>query len=324
MKKNKILVTGAAGFIGFSLCRKLLLDKKYDIIGIDNLNSYYSIKLKKERLRILKKNKNFKFFKIDLTDYNRLEKLFRNNNFQSVFNFAAQAGVRYSFINPKSYCDTNIHGFNNLLALIKKNRIPKLFFASSSSVYGDLGPYPKSENDNLNTLNIYSLSKLHNELIAKTYSKNSKTLFIGLRFFTIYGEWGRPDMLILKYLSYIKSNKVFELFNYGNHYRDFTYINDAIEIVLKLSRIKFKKNFEIFNICSSNPIKITKIIKLIAEMGFKGKIKEKPLHSADVLKTYGNNIKLMKLLKKFNFTNYKDGVIKTVKWYKKYSELIDT
>lgn len=322
MKKKKILVTGAAGFIGFSLCKKLLLDTNYDIIGIDNLNSYYSLKLKKKRLNILKSDKKFKFYKIDLTNYNKLEKLFKNNNFKLIFNFAAQAGVRYSFENPKSYCETNISGFNNLLSLVKKYKVPKLFFASSSSVYGDLGPYPKSEDDSLNTLNIYSLSKLQNELIAKTYSKNSKTLFIGLRFFTIYGEWGRPDMLILKYLSYIKLKKTFELFNYGNHSRDFTYINDAIDIVLKLSRKKFNNNFEIFNICSSNPIKITKIIKLIEKMGFKGKIKRKPLHTADVLKTYGNNRKLKKVLKKLSFTNYKNGVSNTVEWYKKYSNLI--
>jgi len=322
MKKKKILITGVAGFIGFSLCKKLL-DNNYDIIGIDNLNSYYSISLKKERLKILKKYKKFKFYKIDLISNKKLEKLFRNNHFKLVFNFAAQAGVRYSFENPESYCDTNIYGFNNLLSLIKKYKIPKLFFASSSSVYGDLGPYPKSENDRLNTLNIYSLSKLQNELIAKTYSKDSKTLFIGLRFFTIYGEWGRPDMLILKYLSHIKYKKIFELINYGNHYRDFTYINDAIEIVFKLSRVRFKNNFEIFNVCSSNPIKITKIIKEIEKMGFKGKIKEKPLHKADVFKTYGSNKKLMKILKGFNFTNYKDGVKKTVSWYKKCSKLIN-
>ena len=274
MKKKKILITGAAGFIGFSLCKKLLENSNYEIFGLDNLNSYYSLKLKKERLKILKKYCKFKFYKIDLIDKKKLEKLFKKKYFDLIYNFAAQAGVRYSFENPESYCDSNIYGFNNLLSLVKKYRVKKFFFASSSSVYGDLGPYPKSENDNLNTLNIYSLSKLQNELIAKSYSKKSKTFFVGLRFFTIYGEWGRPDMLILKYLSNIRNNKTFELFNYGNHFRDFTYINDAIEIILRLSKIKLIKKFEIFNICSSNPIKITKIINLIENLGHKGKIKK--------------------------------------------------
>ena len=175
MKKKKILITGVAGFIGFSLCKKLLENSNYEIFGLDNLNSYYSLKLKKERLKILKKYCKFKFYKIDLIDKKKLEKLFKENYFDLIYNFAAQAGVRYSFENPESYCDSNIYGFNNLLSLVKKYRVKKFFFASSSSVYGDLGPYPKSENDNLNTLNIYSLSKLQNELIAKSYSKKSKT-----------------------------------------------------------------------------------------------------------------------------------------------------
>ena len=322
MKKKKILITGAAGFIGYSFCKKLLTNNTYEIIGIDNLNEYYSKKLKKKRIEILENYKKFKFYKIDLKDRNKLEALFKKNNFKIVFNFAAQAGVRYSYINPVSYCDSNINGFNNLLYLIKKYKVLKLFFASSSSVYGNLGPYPKKENDNLNTLNIYSLSKLQNEIIAKTFSKNSNILIIGLRFFTIYGEWGRPDMLVLKYLKSIKDNKSFELFNYGNHYRDFTYINDVVEILNKLMTIKFKNNFEVFNVCSSNPIKITKIIKLIEQMGFKGKIDKKPLHSADVLKTYGSNKKLLKVLGKFKFSNYKDGVKNTVNWFKKNSNLI--
>ena len=160
MKKQKILITGAAGFIGFSLCKKLLKNKNNEIIGIDNLNSYYSVKLKKERIKELNSKKNFQFLKLDLLEESKLNGLFKRMKFDIVYNFAAQAGVRYSFENPKSYIYSNIIGFNNLLNLIKKFKTKKFFFASSSSVYGDIGPFPKKENSKLNTLNIYSLSKL--------------------------------------------------------------------------------------------------------------------------------------------------------------------
>ncbi len=317
MKKQKILITGAAGFIGYSMCKKLVQDKNNELIGLDNLNSYYSVKLKKERIKELKKAKNFQFFKLDLLEKNKLADLFRKNKFKVVYNFAAQAGVRYSFENPESYCNSNIIGFNNLLNLVRKFKVKKLFFASSSSVYGDIGPFPKKENSKLNTLNIYSLSKLANEITAKSFLKNSKIQIIGLRFFSIYGEWGRPDMLILKYLLAAKKKKNFELFNYGNHYRDFTYIDDAIQIVLKLSKSKLKKKFDIFNICSSKPIKITEILKIINKLKIKTKIIKKPMHTADVLKTYGDNSKVKKIVRKIKFTNYKIGVQNTVKWYKK-------
>ena len=208
MKKNKILITGAAGFIGFALCKKLLNDKNNEVIGLDNLNSYYSVKLKKERIKELKYEKNFQFFKIDLLEKNKLNYLFKRMKFNIVYNFAAQAGVRYSFENPESYISSNIIGFNNILNLIKKFKIKKFFFASSSSVYGDIGPFPKKENSKLNTLNLYSLSKLSNEIIARSFSRKLKTQIIGLRFFSIYGEWGRPDMLILKYLLAAKKRRI--------------------------------------------------------------------------------------------------------------------
>ena len=241
--------------------------------------------------------------------------------FNIVYNFAAQAGVRYSFENPESYISSNIIGFNNILNLIKKFKIKKFFFASSSSVYGDIGPFPKKENSKLNTLNLYSLSKLSNEIIARSFSRKLKTQIIGLRFFFNLWRMGRPDMLILKYLLAAKKKKDFELFNYGNHYRDFTYIDDAIKIVLKLSKSKIDKKFDIFNICSSKPIKITKILKIINSLKIKTKVTKKPLHAADVFKTYGDNRKVKKIVKKLKFTNYKIGVRNTVKWYKKSKHL---
>ena len=209
MKKQKILITGAAGFIGYSLCKKLLNNKNYEVIGIDNLNSYYSVKLKKERIKKLKYEKNFQFYKLDLLEKRKLNDLFSRMNFKIVYNFAAQAGVRYSFKDPESYINSNIIGFSNILNLIKKFRVKRFYFASSSSVYGDIGPFPKKENSKLNTLNIYSLSKLSNEIMAKSFSIKSKAQIIGLRFFSIYGEWGRPDMLILKYLLAAKKKKKF-------------------------------------------------------------------------------------------------------------------
>ena len=314
--KKKILITGAAGFIGFSLCLELLKRKDNYIVGIDNLNSYYSTKLKKKRIEILNSSKNFKFFKIDLIEKQKLKKIFSKHKFDIVYNFAAQAGVRYSYINPISYCNSNIVGFNNILELVSNFKIPKFFFASSSSVYGDIGPFPKKENSRLNPLNIYSLSKLANEQIAKTYSYKFNTQIIALRFFSIYGEWGRPDMLILKYLLACKLKKNFDLFNFGNHYRDFTYINDAIRIVDKLSNLNFKNKYNIFNICSSKPLKITKIINILKDNGMKTKISNKPLHAADVFKTYGDNKKVIKIIRKFKFTDYKIGVERTINWYK--------
>ena len=324
MKKQNILVTGAAGFIGYSLCKKLLENKNYLITGLDNLNSYYSVKLKKERLKNLKNMKNFQFFKLDLLENEKLNNLFKKKKFELVYNFAAQAGVRYSYENPESYCNSNIIGFNNILKLVKKFKIKKFFFASSSSIYGDIGPFPKKENSKLNTLNIYSLSKLANEITAKSFSSKMKTQITGLRFFSIYGEWGRPDMLILKYLLAAKKKNSFELLNYGNHYRDFTYIDDAVKICISLQKKKMKKKFDIFNICSSKPILITKVLEEINKFSKKPLIIKKPRDSADVYKTYGDNKKIRNLLKnKIKFTSNKQGVKNTCNWFLKNNKIFE-
>ncbi len=314
--KNKIFITGVAGFIGFSIAKKLLKKKNNQIIGIDNLNSYYSKKLKLKRLQILKKNKNFKFFKLDLKDKKKLEIIFKKNKFSVVFNLAAQAGVRYSYENPRSYTDSNIIGFINLIELIKYNKIKKFIFASSSSVYGDEKPFPKLESSELNPINLYSLSKLSNEQFAKSMGKSMKTKIVGLRFFTIYGPWGRPDMLIMKYLIASKKKLKFLLYNKGDHFRDFTYIDDAVNICEKLVYKKIKKNFDIFNICSSKPLHITKVINEVNKYINKPKILKKPRDKADVYKTFGSNKKINSFLgKKIKFTNYKKGVENTCNWF---------
>ena len=318
MNKEIVLITGVAGFIGFSLAQKILKNKNIEIIGIDNLNSYYSKQLKLKRLNILKKCENFKFYNVDLVNKDKLNKIFKANKISTTINFAAQAGVRYSYENPRSYTDSNIIGFINLIEVIKNYKIKKFIFASSSSVYGDEKPFPKSEKSEVNPINLYSLSKLSNEQYAKSMSKSMITNIIGLRFFTIYGPWGRPDMMIMKYLIASKKDKDFLLFNRGDHFRDFTYIDDAINICEQLIYKKFKRKFDIFNICSSKPIHILKVIKEINLYIKKPKIIKKPRDKADVYKTFGNNKKINNFLKKkIKFTDYKIGVKNTCDWFLK-------
>ena len=320
-KKKKILITGVAGFLGFSLARKIIKSKKYDVIGIDNLNTYYIKKLKLKRLSLLK-NQRFKFYKIDLIEKNKLFGLFKKYDFDIVFNFAAQAGVRYSFENPKSYTDSNIIGFINLIEVVKNFKIDKFIFASSSSIYGDQKPFPKTENSDVNPINLYSLSKLSNEQFANSISKKANTKMIGLRFFTIYGPWGRPDMMILKYLISAYKKSSFPLYNYGDHFRDFTYVDDAIHICNSLINKKIKKKFEIFNVCSSKPVLITKVLKEIDKYSKKPSIINKPRDKADVYKTYGDNKKIRNFLrKKIKFTSYDQGVKNTCEWFLKNKKI---
>jgi UDP-glucuronate 4-epimerase len=312
----RILVTGSAGFIGFSVCNNLLRNSNVKlIVGIDNINSYYSKNLKIKRLNVLQKCKNFQFRKIDLTDLNKINNLFKYNKFDIVINFAAQAGVRYSFTNPKSYFDSNIIGFQNIINAAVKYKVKKFIFASSGSVYGENKSYPLRESSKLMPKNIYSLSKQENEIVANIVSKYSNIKFICLRLFTVYGPFGRPDMFIMKYINASLNNKKFELYNYGNHYRDFTYIDDVIGFVKKLVFKRIKENFLIFNICSSNPIKLSIIITELNKYIKKPKILKKPLHQADVLKTHGSNKKIIAYTKIKKFTSVKEGISKTVRWY---------
>ncbi len=235
----KILVTGAAGFIGFHISN-YLLKKKINVIGIDNLDDYYSINLKKNRLSLLKKNKNFKFIKIDISS-NRLKKVLKKYHFDIVVHLAAQAGVRYSLINPKKYIHSNIKGFGNLFESINTKNLKKVIYASSSSVYGDTKNFPTKENQKTNPKNIYGFSKVINEQMSEYYFNLLKVPFIGLRFFTIYGEWGRPDMFILKTLIGNEKKKIFYLNNNGNHLRDFTSIKDVLKICDKIIKKKIFK-----------------------------------------------------------------------------------
>lgn len=312
-----ILITGCAGFIGFHLCKNLV-SKKTKIYGVDNLNDYYSLKLKKIRLSILKKNNHFKFNKLDISQYEKLEKIFKNNKIDVVVNLAAQAGVRYSLINPRDYIQSNIVGFFNILELSKKYNVKKILYASSSSVYGDKKKYPVNENEKINPKNIYSLSKKNNEEVASIYNKRFGVSSIGLRFFTVYGEWGRPDMLMIKYMLSKLKKKTFILNNKGNHFRDFTYIQDVSKILVKLVRSKNTKGHKILNICSNNPLKVSKILNKIDLLYGKPKIKYQNRLSIEVLKTHGSNLKLKKYIKFKSFTNIDNGLLNLTIWAKKY------
>lgn len=313
----KVIVTGAAGFIGFNLTKELL-KKKIKVIGLDNINNYYSPQLKKFRLTLLKKNKNFKFYKIDISNFKDLKKVLESNkNISIIYHLAAQAGVRYSVINPPAYFKSNIIGFFNILECCKFFKIKNLYYASSSSVYGDLKKFPLDERMNIHPKNFYALSKKTNEDMAEIYSKLYKFNTIGLRFFTVFGEYGRPDMFLFKLLDCSLNKKIFKLNNYGEHIRDFTYIKDVINIILKL---KIKNNFknEIYNICSSKPIHLKTMIKYISKYVELPKIKKISLQKADIIKTHGNNKKIIKITNFKKFTRTSVAIGNTINWYKNY------
>jgi UDP-glucuronate 4-epimerase len=334
----KILVTGGAGFIGFHVC-KLLLSKKHKVITIDNLNSYYDINLKKARLKELKKNinnKNFKFYKTDLCNFDKIKTIFKKEKFDKVIHLAAQAGVRFSLKHPRQYIQSNIVAFFNTMELSKIFKIKHFIYASSSSVYGANIKLPYSEKEPADhPTQLYAATKRSNEIMAHSYSALYNLPTSGLRFFTAYGPWGRPDMALFLFTKNILDNKKINVFNYGNHSRDFTYIDDiadAIEIISrnipkKISKKKFKKlpcdssfyPFEIYNIGNGKKIPLMNYIKLVEKyLNLKAKINFLPLQKGDIEHVKSTTDKLYK---KFNFvpkTDVRLGIKKFVNWYLKY------
>ena len=324
-----ILITGCAGFIGFHLTKRLLKNKKFNITGVDNLNNYYDINLKKSRLKNIefhKSYKRFKFYKLDISNSTKLSYLFKKKKFDYVVNLAAQAGVRYSLKNPKNYFKSNVLGFFNVLECCKNYNIKHLFSASSSSVYGTSLKFPIKENfETSRPEQFYAATKKTNEVMGYSYYKIYGLNISFLRFFTVYGPWGRPDMLLYKFVDRLFNNKVINIYNYGNHFRDFTYIDDAVELVSRLiektKKNNNKKTYEIYNVGRGKSESIKKFIDaIIIKTKLNPKFNYLPIQKGDIFKTYSNTKKII------NKTGYKPkisintGINKFINWYMSFKK----
>jgi UDP-glucuronate 4-epimerase len=329
-----ILVTGAAGFIGFHLCKKLL-EQGNTVIGLDNINDYYSIQLKLDRLKELginqiieerlvfseKYDEKFQFIKLDLEDKAKLPQLFEKFQFDLVCNLAAQAGVRYSLENPFVYVDSNIVGFVNLLECMRSTNVKKIVYASSSSVYGNSDEVPFSTDQNVdNPISLYAATKKFNELIAYTYSHLFSIQTIGLRFFTVYGPWGRPDMAISLFTDAILNNRPIKVFNNGDLSRDFTFIDDIIKgIILIVEDKNQAPKYQLFNIGNSKPVKLLDFIVEIEKNTEKTAQKIMlPMQPGDVNQTWADVDGLKKRYGFISECSIQEGVKTFVNWYRSY------
>jgi len=312
-----ILITGCAGFIGFHLSRRLL-EKKVKIIGVDNIDKYYSTKLKQKRISILKKSKRFNFAKIDLGNFSKLKKFLLKKKIETIIHLAAQPGVRISIKKPHNTLNQNLIPFINILELARIKNVKKFIYASSSSVYGDTKTFPFIEKDVNNVpVSVYGASKLSNEIIAHSYSKNFKLKSIGLRFFTVYGPYGRPDMAYYSFLENLKKNKIIKVFNKGKMKRDFTYIDDVVDGILKVIQKKFKNFHEILNIGKGKPDELMSLISLLEKSSDK-KFKIKFINNiplGDIKKTFANVDKAKKNIVWKPKTSLKTGIKKFVDWH---------
>jgi len=333
----KVLVTGSAGFIGSSLSLRLL-DRGDEVVGIDNHNNYYDPALKEARLNRYINHPNYKHIRMDIEDQNKVELLFKENQFEGVVNLAAQAGVSYSIENPLAYINTNIVGFAHILEGCRHNQVRHLVYASSSSVYGSNTSMPFSIHDNVDhPLSLYAASKKANELMAHTYSNLYDLPTTGLRFFTVYGPWGRPDMALFKFTKAILSGEKIQVFNYGKHRRDFTYIDDIVEGVIRVldkpatpnnlwngdnpDSGSSKAPWRVYNIGNNSPVELMDYISAIEDaLNMKADKELLPLQPGDVPDTYAN---VEDLVKDFDYKPsmpVKIGVKNFVNWYKKHYE----
>jgi len=313
----KYLITGAAGFIGYHLSNKLLSDNN-TVIGIDNLNSYYNPDLKKDRIKILKSFDNFCFKKVDICDKKSLKSIFNDFSPQKVINLAAQPGVRYSLINPQAYMNSNLVGFLNVIELCKDNNVEGLVYASSSSVYGDNESKPFSVNDRVNKpISLYGATKRANELIAYSYSSLYGINTTGLRYFTVYGPWYRPDMAMHIFAKKISNNKPIEVYNNGKMKRDFTYIDDIINGTI--SALNHNYFCEIFNLGNNKSENLMDVISLVEKGLNKSAIIDyHPIQPGDVKETFAD---INYSIKKLNFepkTNIDKGILLFIDWFKEY------
>jgi len=332
---GKILITGAAGFIGYFLSEHLLKNG-HSVIGIDNLNDYYDIQLKKDRLTNLEKFSEFTFYKVDLKDKQAIDKLFSDNRPEYVINLAAQAGVRYSIENPYAYVDSNLIGFVNILEACRQYPVKHLLYASSSSVYGGnkIAPFSTSHNVD-HPVSLYAATKKSNELMAHAYSHLYNIPSTGLRFFTVYGPWGRPDMAYFSFTRDILAGKTINVYNHGNMERDFTYIDDVVDGIYRLIDKIPEHNedwdesiddicssfapYKIYNIGNNSPVKLMAFIKALeTALGVEAEKNYMEMQPGDVLRTYAD-IDALELDIDFRpNTSIEDGLTKFVKWYKDY------
>ncbi len=334
----KVMVTGAAGFIGSALSLRLL-QRGDEVVGVDNLNDYYDVNLKKDRLSRLGSSNDFQFQLIDIVDREAMSALFSSNEFDAVVNLAAQAGVRYSIENPFAYIDTNLVGFGNILEGCRHHEVGHLVYASSSSVYGSNTAMPFSIHDNVDhPLSLYAATKKANELMAHTYSNLYDLPTTGLRFFTVYGPWGRPDMALFKFTRAMLAGESIPVFNYGKHRRDFTYIDDVVEGVVRVlgrpatSNPKWSGDnpdsgsslapWRVYNIGNNSPIELMDYIGALEKaLDVKADMEFLPLQPGDVPDTYAD---VEDLVSEFNYkpaTSVETGVSRFVEWYRDYYKL---
>jgi UDP-glucuronate 4-epimerase len=331
----KILLTGAAGFIGFHTAH-ILLARGEEVVGLDNLNDYYDVSLKQARLDILKRSPNFRFVKLDLADRDAMKKLFAEEKFERVVHLAAQAGVRYSIQNPLAYIDSNVLGFANILEGCRHNGVQHLVYASTSSVYGANTKMPFSVHQNVDhPLSFYAATKKANELMAHTYAHLYQLPVTGLRFFTVYGPWGRPDMALFLFTKNILAGKPIDVFNYGNHRRDFTYVDDIAEgVVRAMDRIATpdpkwnsddpdpgtsKAPYRLYNIGNNQPVELMRYIECIEQaLGKKATKNLLPMQAGDVPDTFADIDDLVRDVGYRPATPVEEGVRKFVDWYVQY------
>jgi UDP-glucuronate 4-epimerase len=327
---NRVLVTGAAGFIGFHVCQRLL-QIGHPVLGIDNLNSFYNEGLKDARVAILGQHQNFQFVRGDISDLGWVQELFRQE-FGPVVHLAAQAGVRYSLENPHLYVQSNVVGFVNLLEEAYKKQVPHFVFASSSSVYGANKKIPFSERDNVDhPVSLYAATKKSDELIAHVYAHLYGLPLTGLRFFTVYGPWGRPDMALFKFCKAIIEGKPIDVFNHGKMLRDFTYVDDVVEGVVRTmakppgpdashtANDEVSPRYRIYNIGNNQPVELTRLIEVLEEkIGKKAVINSLPMQPGDVPTTYADIDELSRATGYRPHTPIELGVGRFVDWYRQY------
>lgn len=330
-----ILVTGAAGFIGFHLCKKLL-NEGFDVVGLDNINDYYDVNLKESRLAILNEQPKFHFARIDLVDRESLQALFKKHPIKRVVNLAAQAGVRYSIDNPYAYVDSNLIGFVNLIECCRHNSIEHLVYASTSSAYGANTKQPFDESQNVDhPMALYAATKRANELIAHSYASLYKLPCTGLRFFTVYGPWGRPDMALFKFTKNIIEDKPIDVYNHGKMTRDFTFVEDIVEGVARAlaspaqpdlswdsdnpSPASSYAPYRIYNIGNNSPVPLMDYIQALEQaIGKKAQYNMMEMQAGDVPSTYADVSRLENDLGYKPKTSVKEGVKRFVEWYKEY------